>query len=265
MMRLMKNAVPVCMALLCIVLAAGSLRAQESPVVQRGWELLDAGDHAGARAYAETALREEQNLLKRQRGALLIQLSFAFMELGEYRPSINTWHTLIDMFPGHHMVWGNLGWSYYCLGDLDSAIIATERALALKESMAWCWGNLGLCYIARGDIQNTRRAYNQVIRHVESSEVWESIRNDIDELCANDRRPCCAAARAVLDGAWRTVLLRWYAKRDPASGIELVGEHPETFREIRVQLQNRLEQESETERARTKALLNRLDADLGDI
>ncbi len=255
-----RAALPLLLALL--LLPCGALVAQEGSVSQRAQALMTEGRYAEARPILEKELRENDLLSDNDRENMLFQLAYSLLELKEYRPSISTWHEFITFVPEHPMIWGNLGWTYYLNGDLDSAIIATDRALKTDATMAAGWGNMGLYRLAKGDIEGMQKAYAEVPKYAKDVDTWKAIRKDYTDYCSDPSREGCEKAGEALEKAWLNLLLRWYMESESAKGTELVGSYTEEYRLIQERLSTKVETMEGAERDQLAALLERLGKDL---
>ena len=258
--RWMCAALPLIIVL--VFLPATTSFAQGNSTADRVATLFEEGKYSEARPLLEEALQDTL-LPRNQRANLLFQLAFALIELDELRASVNTWHALIAIVPNHPMIWGNTGWAHYLEGNLDSAIIATERSLGIDESQAWIWGNMGLYQLAAGDLTKMRKSYQRAASLAAALDVWDAIRFDLETLCGGDDPPeGCDAAWKVVKAEWMTVLRVVYAASETPSGTKLVTDHRAEYEKLQQILTEELESAEGEKREKAEALLKRLSKDL---
>jgi tetratricopeptide (TPR) repeat protein len=236
--------------------------AQEQTVAERVQALLKEGKYAEARPIIEKELQKDTLLSKNQKANLLFWLSFSLIELEEYRNSINASHALIALVPNNPLIWGNVGWAYYLDGDVDSAIIATDRALLLDDTQAFLWGNMGLYRLATRDIEGMQKAYAEVPKYAEDVETWQATLTDYEKYCSDPAREGCEKANQVLKKGWMNLLRRWYVEGDAVKGAELVRTYPDEYRRLHSLLSEQVEGTEGEERESQSALLKRLAEDL---
>ncbi|MBN1448275.1 MAG: hypothetical protein JXA28_10130 [Bacteroidetes bacterium] len=248
--------------LVLLLLPVTAAIAQDNPVLTKSSTLLQEEKYAEVRDLLDLELQKEDPIPDNVRATMLFQLGYALTQLEEYRASIQTWHKMLELVKTHPIVWGNLGWSYYLVGDVDSAIIATEKSILFNSSQAWVWGNMGLYRLAKGDIPKMKEAYAKAGELAQEEDTWKSIRADLDVYCGDGKREGCKEAYACIDKGMLISLERWYSEADAEKGKALVQAHHEEFERIFELLSEAPEPEDDIERELKAAMMERLEKDL---
>lgn len=123
------------------------------------------------------------------------------------------------------MVHGNLGWTYYLLGDYAQAEQHGIQALRLNPALHYVRFNIGLLYLVQGRLKEAAQAYEFVLRQNPPPSVYMGGINDLRELLrdAPGRYPVGALILGRLSMAvLRYDLARWALaqwKRAPHPGL----------------------------------------------
>ncbi len=79
-------------------------------------------------------------------------------------------------------LFGNLGWSYYLLGEYQKSIENSKRALAIDPSLNYVRMNLGITYLRMHDYEATYQAYEGILRFNPDGLEYEGGIRDLKEL-----------------------------------------------------------------------------------
>jgi hypothetical protein len=126
--------------------AGAALDTEFQHHLQRGAELLQAGDARGARDALEHAVRLRP---RNQRGQNLLGL--AYFKLGDYGPAQAVYQRLIDDNPADATLRVNLGLVHLKTNLTEEAIRCFQSALALNPDHLKAENYLGLAYAQKGE------------------------------------------------------------------------------------------------------------------
>jgi type IV pilus assembly protein PilF len=116
--------------------------------------LTEAERHARAALKVKPDFREAKNTL----GSILIHQR-------RYDDAIAVLKALTDdmLYATPEIAWGNLGWAYLEKGDVEQAIAALRRSVAVQPQ--FCWGNqkLALAYEKKSDYRAAEKALSVAI------------------------------------------------------------------------------------------------------
>lgn len=70
----------------------------------------------------------------------------------------------VDKYPGHAGPWANLGILYTRAGEVDKAVDALQKAVAIRPSDAQIHNQLGVAYRQQGKFDEALRAYNEALK-----------------------------------------------------------------------------------------------------
>ena len=84
------------------------------------------------------------------------------------------------------ILYGNMGWDAYKVGNIDKCIEFSKKALALNNTMGWVKLNLGLCYLIKSQEDTAANYYVDAIadlkRLTNSLLIQKHLRAGIDDL-----------------------------------------------------------------------------------
>lgn len=92
-------------------------------------------------------------------------LGVVYVHLKRYNDAISVLQPLANdiLYATPEVAWGNLGWAYLLKGDLDKAIEALNRVLALQPDFCVGAYRLALAYERKGDHQAARQAVTRAL------------------------------------------------------------------------------------------------------
>ena len=148
----------------------------------------DAGNSETALALYTAVIAEDPTYSSAFWNRALLQTS-AVLAASDYRRV-----TLLD--PGNASGWGNLGWSFILMHELEEARAVTLKASQLSpETYSW-WLNLGHTYLLTGQAESAKPFYEEAVSRMESSEDLDGALGDFDLFVGNEWEPELAAQAA---------------------------------------------------------------------
>ncbi len=107
------------------------------------------------------------------------EVSFAAFHEGKGEEARDALLKALRLRPDYWLYWTNLGWAYYLTGDIPRAILASQRAVALRPN-ATAYYNLGLFKAIHGDYLGAKAAYDRALRLDEGEDFPEAL-EDLEE------------------------------------------------------------------------------------
>jgi Flp pilus assembly protein TadD len=74
----------------------------------------------------------------------------------------------VELVPTTRSYWNTLGVAYYRAGQWDKAIVALERATALRSGHGYDWFPLAVAHAGRGDLVEARTWYDRGVQWMEA-------------------------------------------------------------------------------------------------
>jgi tetratricopeptide (TPR) repeat protein len=150
--------------------------------IKSAGKLQQEGKMAEARDILLKLIKENPLAEKKYKLDMWFRLGFIQTDLKEYAPSIVSWQEFIKLEPKYPVAWGNLGWSFYLIGQKDSAVIATLRALKLDSTIDYCLANMGLYKLDEGKVDEAMVYYEKTGKHLSQKTSIQGPFTDLDEL-----------------------------------------------------------------------------------
>jgi len=178
---------PVLISFLVIAFAHSTSMAQNiQGVLEKAGGYYYAGKLKSAAMLVDSALAAGTEYPSQSRFDLLTFLAYIQLELKDQQGSIISYRKALEINPQSATDRGNLGWTYYESGKLDSAILETEQALDVDSSMGWAWANLGLYRLALGEKEKALEDYWNAWLTIEDhdEQTWSSVYADLDDLAS---------------------------------------------------------------------------------
>ena len=111
----------------------------QSPLVTRGYEILELGDSAGALDHFQEALADNSEDLSALLGQAMI-----LADLGRHAEAYSSYDKIVANYPSHAFAWNGRGLAAFNMEDFDTALSSFKKATAEQpingffyESLAW--------------------------------------------------------------------------------------------------------------------------------
>lgn len=114
------------------------------------------------------------------------------------KAAIQLYQQAIKLSPKQAVIWGNMGWSQYLLGDYIDAISNSNRALVLDPALTYVRYNLGLICAVQGDLPHALSFYQQALKASRPNDIQSGIHDLTHALTKFPKQPALQFAIATL-------------------------------------------------------------------